>query len=212
MKHEIHKCRLMIVGIALCLATGSHGVAQTDSNPYDKIKTYDCGQDAAPLNAVEKQIRQAVPGDYSSIEEGLIAVIASPDSTFAGKQFACRMLRAIGTEKCVPVLKPLLLDKKLSHTAGYALEAMPGQEVEKAFVEAIAATTGETRIGNINSLGERRSSDALPVLADLLIENDATASLFAVSENGLSKEQPCVLFRVARVDSRKMCDRGLVQE
>jgi len=167
----------MLIGlVALLPVIAADASAQAESTPYEQLKTYDFGQNAAPLAAIENEVRQTAVGDYGAIEEKLISVVTAPDATLAARQFACRMLRRIGTENCVPALQPLLLDKELSHMARYALEAMPGAQVDQALLEAVRSATDETRIGIINSLGERRSREALQVLPGLLLEDNATAA------------------------------------
>jgi len=168
--------------------------AQTESSPFELLKTYDFGQDAAALDAIEKQIREAPPRECTSIEQELVGVVASPEATFAGKQFACRMLRRIGTEICVPTLAPLLPDKDMSHMARYVLEAIPGREVDKAFLEALSTTEGEIRIGIINSLGERKSRKTLRAFADLLKEDDAASVAAALRAIGRIGERDAAKF------------------
>ena len=43
-----------------------------------------------------------------TIEAQLLGILVSTETTFAGKQFICRLLRRIGTERSVPVLLDLL--------------------------------------------------------------------------------------------------------
>src|SRR4051812_26768624 len=59
--------------------------------PYLAVVSYDFGKSRAELSAIEDEIRKATPADYPGIEEKLIAVLRTPATTVAGKQFACRM-------------------------------------------------------------------------------------------------------------------------
>jgi type 1 glutamine amidotransferase len=139
----------------------------------EKVKTYDWGQSRLPLTEVSDNIKKAYgkPAELKSIEKSLVGVLES-DATYAGKQFVCRQLSIIGTEQSVPALSKMLTDEKLSDMARYALERMPGDAVNEALRAALAKTSGKTKVGIINSLGERRDSKAASALDKLLSDSD----------------------------------------
>ncbi|NQT85667.1 HEAT repeat domain-containing protein, partial [bacterium] len=102
-------------------------------------------------------------------EAKLIAVLRSAQPA-AAKDAACRRLKHIGTSAAVPALAPLLLDEALSHSARYALESIPGPEVDAALRDALGRAKGAARIGIVDSLGDRGDLQAAPALISLLTD------------------------------------------
>src|ERR1017187_9182810 len=95
-------------------------------------------------------VLSALPGE----EQQLIGVLQSNPSA-AEKDAACARLKRIGTDLSVPALAALLTDEQLSHSARYALESMPSSKAGQALTEALSKTSGQTKVGLINSLGFR---------------------------------------------------------
>ena len=104
-------------------------------------------------------------------EKDLIQTIES-NAPVEQKKQACRELWKVGTAKSVPALSALLDNPKLSHMARYALEPMPCPEAGEALRKALGNTTGELKIGIVNSLGRRQDSDAVGALIPLLQKGD----------------------------------------
>jgi hypothetical protein len=117
----VHKLMAKAAGVAaLTVMLAGAALAQSASDdPLAKVATYEFGQSREPLTKIEELSRQA--DQKVKIEEAMIGVIENRNATFAGKQFACRMLRLVGTEKSVPALAGLLSDEKLSHMARWGL-------------------------------------------------------------------------------------------
>ena len=113
-------------------------------------------------------------------EPDLIAILQS-NAGIPAKCSACQKLRLVGTVKSVPALAALLGQDRVSHAARYALEGMPFPEAVTALREALGATSGPNKAGLIDSLGWRRDTASVPLLAPLLSDADpmiasATAS------------------------------------
>jgi len=147
----------------------------------EKIKKYDYGQSRAALTELSAKIRDAYGSraELGRIEKSLLGVLRS-DATPAAKQFVCRKLSIIGSEASVPVLTAMLTQKPASKQephpadmARYALERIPGAAVDGALRKALAKTTGKTKVGIINSLGQRRDSKAVGALGRLVYNSDA---------------------------------------
>ncbi len=139
---------------------------------------------AATLLGVQIPLRAQTSG--AAEEQSLIGVLQS-DHSAHDKDAACARLKRIGTEAAIPALAALLTDDQLSHSARYALESMPSQKAGQALIEALSKTTGENRIGIINSLGERGDKHAVAPLNGLLSDNDAmilTAAAEALGKIG----------------------------
>ena len=174
----------LVVMVAL-VAAGGMAAAQDD--PYQKIRKRDYGTAEEAFDAIEKQVGKASPGDYSSIEKKLIGVIEDPEATVAGKQFACRMLRIVGSEKCIPAVSKLLTQDKLAHMGRWVLRGMESKAADRALRQALAHTSGNVRIGMIETIGERGDAAALDQLSELAESSDratATAALRAIGKIG----------------------------
>ena len=124
-----------------------------------------------------------------SEEQRLITVLQSAAPP-AEKDAACATLKLVGTPRCIPALAALLTDEQLSHSARYALEPMPSTKAGRALQDALARTSGLTRVGIIDSLGVRRDDSAVSALAKLLTDQDpqvAVAAARALGRIGTTK-------------------------
>jgi len=151
---------------------------------YKSIVSYEYGHSRDALIAIEKDIRSATPEQRKAIEAKLAAILKSAEATVHAKQFACRMLRWVGTADSVPALAALLADEKLSHMARYALQNIPGPEVDQALLATLDGTAGKIKAGIIDTLGERRNTDAIGVLGGLINDPDATVGTSAAAALG----------------------------
>ncbi|MEA3225382.1 MAG: family 16 glycoside hydrolase, partial [Planctomycetota bacterium] len=100
----------------------------TLSANYNAIEDYNFGKSRRALAAIEEEIRSVPPSSFPQIEAGLLKALGLPKTTFAGKQFICRMLRRVGSAQSVPVLSKLLADKQLSLMARFSLQHMPAPD------------------------------------------------------------------------------------
>jgi HEAT repeat protein len=122
----------------------------------------------------------------SGDEQRLIDVLKS-DAGLRQKDAACAELKRLGTALSVPALAELLTDEHLSHSARYALEAMPGPEAGLALIGALDKTEGLIKVGIVSSLGRRKELRAVPALSPLLADldlNTARAAATALGEIG----------------------------
>ena len=80
----------------------------------------------------------------------------------------------------------MLNDPKLSDLARYALERYPEEigTVDEALRNALQKTTGKTKVGIINTLGERRDSKSVKALGELIYDSDKIVAVAAVSAIG----------------------------
>jgi len=127
---------------------------------------------------------QTIPEKSAENIKSLVAVLNS-DATVKEKMAACRQLAVIGDEQAVGALAALLGDEKLSHMARYALEPIPGRQVDEAFRDALKTLKGKQLVGVIGSVGARRDSKAVSQLAVLLKSSDqevADASALALGK------------------------------
>ena len=157
-----------------------------------KVKTYDWGQSREPLTKVSDLVRKAYgsPAELGRIEKSMLELLRS-DATPAAKQFICRKLSIVGTEACVSTLAAMLTQKPASKQephpadmARYALERIPGAAVDDALRNALRTTTGKTKVGIINTLGQRRDNRAVRALRSLIGDSDPLTAGAAVAALG----------------------------
>ncbi len=150
-----------------------------------KVKKYEWGQSRAALTEVGDKVREAYgdKGKLKKIEDDLLEVLNS-DATLAGKQFVCRQLGIIGTERSVPTLAKMLTGEETSDMARYALERIPGAAVDEALREALPKTSGKIQVGIINSLGQRQDSKSISALGLLIRSSDRIIADAAVAALG----------------------------
>jgi len=95
----------------------------------------------------------------------------------------------MGTEASVPTLAAMLTEPATSKiapsdTARYALERIPGSQVDKALRDALGKTSGNAKVGIINSLGQRRDNESVSSLRDLIFSSDPAIAAAAVTALG----------------------------
>lgn len=176
--------RLMCSVVGAMLAVASCHMparAQDASNDvYQAIVSREYGTAVRDMEAIEKILHDAKPADYPGIEKQFLKILETPGATVAGRQFTLRMLPFVASPRCVPVVARLLTDKELSHSARYVLRGLALKEADAALRAALADTQGATRIGIINTLGDRKDTAALKPLSALLkgADDDTARAIF----------------------------------
>lgn len=150
-----------------------------------KVKMYDWGQSRLALTEVAEAIKAAHGNkkELANIEKSLLEVLES-DANRAGKQFVCRQLSIIGTEQSVPTLAKMLTDEQSCDMARFALEHIPGEAVNEALRQALPKTSGKTKVGITDSLGQRGDSKSVPLLEELMNETEPMVAEAAISALG----------------------------
>jgi uncharacterized protein len=192
------------------------------SGDYDAIEDYDFGKSRRALAAIEEEIRNLPPSSFGQVETRLLEALDSSKTTFAGKQFICRMLRRVGSAKSVPALSAMLADKRLSHMARFALQFMPASQAGAALRQAVSRLDGDLKIGIVGSLGQRGDHKAVPELAKLITDrnrNLARAAIGALGRIGgaeaagvLAGAKVPTLLQADRDDAYLMCADSMVTE
>lgn len=94
-------------------------------------------------------------------------------------------LRAVASDRSIPALVGLLGDPKLGFSARSVLEALPGQGADRALLAALqSATEAGMRTGLVNSLGNRRTAEAVPAIAGFLRAPDPSLAGAALNALG----------------------------
>lgn len=105
-------------------------------------------------------------------EPKLLETLRDPAAPLFEKAMACKKLAVIGTAKAVETLGALLDDPQLSHYARFALEPIPSPEVDRVLREAAGRVRGRLLAGVLDSIGNRRDREAVPLLEKLLQSDD----------------------------------------
>ncbi|MBN1805156.1 MAG: DUF1080 domain-containing protein [Sedimentisphaerales bacterium] len=156
----------------------------TLSADYDAIEKYDFGKTRRALAAIEQEILNVPTSSFPQIELKLLKALEAPRTSYAGKQFVCRMLRRVGSAQSVPALSKLLYDRELSHMARFALQYMPAPEAGDALRNALTELEGKRKIGVIGSIGQRGDSKAVPALAKLITADNTDVARAAIDALG----------------------------
>ena len=185
-----------IVLCGLLCATGPTFAAVTASEIDEAVAatcTYEYGQSPKVLQAVEKLVQETHGNAElrACLEQELAKEIGS-DATFAGKQFACRMLWIIGTEAWAPALGKMLVgdDERAAEAACYALSRHPSPAVDTALRDALGKARGSGPVAVINLLGDRRDAQGVVTIGVLAeSEEDAVADAAIVALGKIATEQ-----------------------
>jgi len=191
---------LSLTAVCVVAAALAQEPVLTLDQAMQAARKYELGQDAAPLRFLTELVAKTY-GDAAARGElaDRFAALLSGDTTFDGKLFACRQLYIIGTVEQLSAIAPLLLDERLSDAARYALEAMPGDAVDQALLDAMGRAGGRVKVGIINSLRARRCASATPPLAGCLRDSDvevakaAALALGAIGTTDAARELMLVM-------------------
>ena len=177
------------MAIAACFSFSAASLAQGSGSDAGKllnaISGYDYGQSREPLSALRVLVQSSLdsPDSRLKIEKEMIAFLGS-DATFAGKQFVCEQLSIIGTDASVPVLTKLLSDEQTVDIALFTMQRIPDAAASKALSDSLAKVDGRSRIGVINTLGERKFRGARRALGELIYDADPETARSAVTALG----------------------------
>lgn len=136
-------------------------------DPYALCAELEYGGDRSFASSVEQLVVQTKPADWPKVEEQLLAVLALPGCTEAGRAFLCKMLGMIGSAKSVPALAALLREAKTADAARIALEVIPGPEASAALRDALGSLAGNAKAGLIGSIAARRDAAARAAIASV---------------------------------------------
>jgi len=173
---------------AFLIGVSAFGQDASLDEALQKIAAYKFGDSREAMSVVNDLVRKADNAggaERKDAEAKLLALLKanpSPDCV----DFLCRQLAIIGTEATVPVLAPMLVkDEQSADWARYTLENIPAKEVDAALLDALTKTEGRARIGIINTLGVRKTADAVGPLAAMAGDSDAAIASAAIASLGL---------------------------
>lgn len=181
-----HSATLVWMAAALVSIAGQ-AFAEQAADPWAAVLRYKIDQPRTALVAVEAEIHAARPDQRDAMEARLVKMLQSPEATTDAKVWACRQLRIVGSEQCVPAVAPLLADKDLATAARWALQSIAGDKASAALREALPRLEGNLKVGVILTLGARKDRQAVALLAPLAADKDPAtgeAALYALGHVG----------------------------
>ena len=151
----------------------------------EELRTYEPGGNDDILLKLRDYVseKRNDPQGREVCERALIGFLDS-DATATAKMEVCRFLRTIGSESAVSALQRMLLNTETSDAARYALERIPGENVDVILLQAMDTSRGRIKLGLISTLGNRRASDAVPALLKLTAAPDPEAAESAITALG----------------------------
>ena len=149
-----------------------------------EASSYHPGQSREPFRRLEELLRHSSHGTRKSLEAGLVQLL-STNSTYEAQEFACTQLGIIGSKAALPALSRLLESDETAGIACLALTTYPAGKADETLRGALPSATGIARIQIINTLGDRRDSGAVKLIAPLAGDADlstARAAIVALSK------------------------------
>ena len=174
--------------------------AEEIADTLKQFRTYEYSADPTPTDTIENIVRFI--GDKPQLravaEQQMIALLES-DATIAAKQFICHQLWIIATDKSVPTLEKMLLEKDTAEMACYALRTLPSDAASRALREALSGADDRTKIRYINILGDRKDTACIDQLIALLKSDNADiAQAAAISLGAIGTQKGADAIKKAR--------------
>jgi hypothetical protein len=138
--------------------------------PWAEVARMEWGGDRTHASTIQTLIMDADVSQYPIFEKKLLAVLAEKQCPAAARDFVCRMLRLVGSSASVPALAKLLADGATADPARYALQTIPGAEVDAALRAALGTLTGKAKAGLIGTLSARGDKEALAAIKACVAE------------------------------------------
>ena len=183
-RFKISMLILSMVGVTILTAAPEVDYQKVDQL-LSQIASYKYGDSQEPLVKLQEVIQSVNndPDALREIEKRILQTLQS-EATLAGKQYLCKKIVIIGTDKSVPVLEKMLQKPETIDMARYALEVLPGEAASKALRNAVKKTEGDYKCGVINSIGVRGDEKAVSLLGDLISNKDEKVAIAALTALG----------------------------
>jgi len=164
-------------------AMGAEGVQALLGMLVEPGKGDDAGARFALHGMAVQVSRTGAEAERAGFGEALARHL-STDAPPAVKRFVITQLQIAGRAESVAALAACLSDDELVNPACQALIANPSPEAVVALRDALAKSTGATRVPIIEALGERRDAEAVAVLADAAKSSRAEVRMAAIAALG----------------------------
>lgn len=157
----------------------------TSDAAWDKIKTYQYGDDFKPLLIVEDDVQRSIANPETQAKTAArLAALLNDQTSYPGRQFVCMQLRLVGSAAQVPILAEYLNKEQDRENARMALEDIHCPESLVPLRKALETFKGDALAGVVNSLGMRRDAESIPVFVKLIGDADPTVSAAAATALG----------------------------
>ena len=165
----------LIVGLATqaVSAASASGENPALDEAFQKLVRLEQGQGLEILHPIRQAVVESRADEKvrTDLEARLIEVLQG-GATDLAKDYACRQLAIVGSDKSIPVLAELLPNPRLSYMARYAIEGIGGPVAIRTLREMLGKTDGRQKVGVVISLGRLAAADAVSELSALLAEED----------------------------------------
>ena len=199
------------ISLLFLLLQGCSSVSLIPDQMFDDISTYEIGQDRSKLSEFSNVVDTLSQSkEKREIAEQNMLDFLKTDATFDSKQFICRELRIMGSEKSVPTLTEMLLDEKTTDIARYALEDIPGEAVDEALIKSLSTATKKVQLGIMNTLAVRKSANSVSAIGELLKSPDNDISTTAASALGQIGNEECIKALTPYLNSKNKVLRNSV--
>ncbi len=193
----------LLLSASLSLTLASRAVAEPEPTKADIVKlmaeaaTYAPGQSREPFRGIEELVRQSSPRVRKQLEAGLVKLLG-PGSTFEARRFACKQLGIIGSKRALPALAKLLPSDETAGMACLALTTYPPGKADAILRSALPSARGSARIQIITTLGDRKDSRAVTLLAQSASDTNLSVAQAAIAALGKVGDQAAWKAIVAR--------------
>ena len=163
------------------------GVVAADfSTVLEQVAAYDFGDSRESLTGLSDILRTSVndQAQMAEYEKAMLKVLTAKETSFASKQYLCKELSIMGTDASVRTLAKMLRKKETSDIARYALERIPGETVDAELVKALKKSKGTSKIGVMNTIGNRGIVSAASGLKKALGDKNPAVAGAAASALG----------------------------
>ncbi len=175
---------LLVCPILVSAASSADAPKKTDiAKAVAEAHSYRPGQSREPFQRMEAWLRLPSSGVRKQLEAGLVELL-SPGSSYEAQEFACTQLGIIGSTAALPALSRLLKSDETAGIACLALTTYPGGKADEILRTALTSASGTARIQIINTLGDRRDSRAVTLLARLASDADVAVARAAIASLG----------------------------
>jgi len=152
---------------------------------FTQSAVYEYGQSREPLVNLNEYLRfSAVSPKLQQQNEKRLLQILTSRATRPGKQFICEQLSLWGSKQSAPVLKKMLYDSTTAEMARFALERLADPAAGQVLREALIKSSGNMRLGIINTLGQRRDIQSVAPLGKFVTAADPLTAAAAIKALG----------------------------
>lgn len=151
----------------------------------NQISNYNFGDERVALMEFNDLLIESLNSqkNLEVFADQMIKILES-DATLDGKDFICRRLAELKSEKTIDVLISMIQNPKTINMARYALDKMPFDSINDKLINELSNSTPPAQVAIINSLGDRKSKSALNILEEFVYLKDESIALAAAKSLG----------------------------